>query len=284
MPKRLSSICFAESPFCAVVADTMGDVFRLPLQGNCNLREEKLQEKHLLLGHFSPVTDVSVAKDRMVTCDRDNKIRLSRFPDAHIIDDFLLGHSAFVTCVCWVSESRVMSGAGDGTLRVWDLELDKQCVVHLSEKKNADKTVVISLEISPKNRELVVAVVHEDPDVHILHFLQLSSNGTLRTLPMSSQPVTGACFDDDGILWVSVDGEESVTGYSLELRHEALRLSQCSPSTAILPEDDADLVENEEEDNDTSSNETLRSKWLLQLRKKPIVENWKGKKRKSADC
>ena len=57
----------------------------------------------------------------IITCDRDEKIRVSHFPNAYNIHNFCLGHSDFVTCLEMFHENNMMvSGSGDGTLKVWD--------------------------------------------------------------------------------------------------------------------------------------------------------------------
>lgn len=84
-------------------------------------------EHSLLLGHVSLLTDVKLAKsgERMyvITADRDEHIRVSRgIPQAHIIENFCLGHKEFISRIC-IPESRpelLISGGGDDELYVWD--------------------------------------------------------------------------------------------------------------------------------------------------------------------
>ncbi len=53
----------------------------------------------LLLGHLSMLLDVLVTDCSrfVVTCDRDEKIRVSRYPNAYNIHTYCLGHTEFVT-------------------------------------------------------------------------------------------------------------------------------------------------------------------------------------------
>lgn len=90
-------------------------------------------ELHLILGHVSMLTDlvyVSVPVDAtsgrqrpyIFTADRDEHIRVSRGPpQAHIIENYCLGHTSFVSSLCvpqWAPEYLV-SGGGDNHLIVW---------------------------------------------------------------------------------------------------------------------------------------------------------------------
>ena len=58
----------------------------------------------------------------IITCDRDEKIRVSKFPNAYNIACYCLGHTDFVTNLQVVhnfSENILLSASGDGSLRVW---------------------------------------------------------------------------------------------------------------------------------------------------------------------
>ena len=91
-------------------------------------------EQRLLLGHVSMLTDIVLARPSdkvlsgagqgsyIITSDRDEHIRVTRGPpQTHIIHGFCLGHTEFVSRIClphWQPQTLV-SGGGDGTLRVW---------------------------------------------------------------------------------------------------------------------------------------------------------------------
>ena len=58
----------------------------------------------------------------IITCDRDEKIRVSKYPNAYNIECYCLGHTDFVTNLQVVhnfSENILLSASGDGSLRVW---------------------------------------------------------------------------------------------------------------------------------------------------------------------
>ena len=115
---------------------TMGNREALRQQQRLNhTKSEKKSQRSphkLLLGHVSLLTDVVCAKsfssgcrsrDYILTCDRDEHIRLSRgSPQAHIIESYCLGHTNFVSKLCVLSEHGhlLLSGGGDDYLLLWE--------------------------------------------------------------------------------------------------------------------------------------------------------------------
>ncbi|PNS20181.1 tRNA (guanine-N(7)-)-methyltransferase non-catalytic subunit trm82 [Sphaceloma murrayae] len=87
-------------------------------------------EHKLLLGHVSMLTDLQLAtveiqgklRDFIITCDRDEHIRVSRgIPHAHIIENFCLGHTEFIHRVRLIPKTTLLvSAGGDHWLGVWD--------------------------------------------------------------------------------------------------------------------------------------------------------------------
>lgn len=88
----------------------------------------------LLLGHVSMLTDIALAalsqtsessskmRNYIITCDRDEHIRVSRgLPQAHIIEGYCLGHRDFVSRIL-IPDSfpeMLVSGGGEDQLYVW---------------------------------------------------------------------------------------------------------------------------------------------------------------------
>ena len=77
-----------------------------------------------VLGHLSMLLDITMSPcgKFVITCDRDEKIRVSKFPNAYNIHCYCLGHTDFVTSlqvVPHITENLLLSASGDGTLRVW---------------------------------------------------------------------------------------------------------------------------------------------------------------------
>jgi tRNA (guanine-N(7)-)-methyltransferase subunit TRM82 len=87
-------------------------------------------EHKLLLGHVSLLTDVAIAKlqvhgkrrEFILTADRDEHVRISRFPQAHIIEGYCLGHREFVSKIVIPSWTPgfMVTGGGEPSLKVYD--------------------------------------------------------------------------------------------------------------------------------------------------------------------
>jgi len=59
----------------------------------------------------------------IVTCDRDEKIRISSYPDGYNIRVFCLGHTQFVISLAYDEARKILiSGSGDATVRLWTLD------------------------------------------------------------------------------------------------------------------------------------------------------------------
>lgn len=91
-------------------------------------KSEPTFEHKLLLGHVSMLTDLALittaeGKNYILTADRDEHIRVSRgIPQAHIIENFCLGHTEFISRLCIPKERPdvLISGGGDDSIFVWD--------------------------------------------------------------------------------------------------------------------------------------------------------------------
>jgi len=114
--RRANKVIFDKTSSAILVADKSGDVFRF------DLNSENDQNGQCLMGHLSMLLDIKLSKcgKFIITCDRDEKIRVSHYPNAYNIHNFCLGHTDFVTCIALHQETFLVSGSGDGTLRLWN--------------------------------------------------------------------------------------------------------------------------------------------------------------------
>lgn len=106
------------SKICKVllVSDKAGDVYAsaLPL-----LNDPVFINRHTA----SVITDMALCKSILVTSDRDEKVRVSHFPDVENIQAYCLGHTSVVSSVCIAtidSKTVVLSTGWDHKLIVWD--------------------------------------------------------------------------------------------------------------------------------------------------------------------
>ena len=87
------------------------------------------------LGHLSMLLDITLSPcgKYIISSDRDEKIRVSRFPNAYNIHCYCLGHKDFVTSlqiVPNIQENILLSASGDGTIRVWKYLEGLEVLVH----------------------------------------------------------------------------------------------------------------------------------------------------------
>lgn len=117
--KRVTSVCFAlvegadEPLLVLIAADVVGDATAWSTT--------TAGQSTLLVGHTaSMLTAVKATATALYTADRDEKIRISSFPNTYIVNGYLLGHTAYVTdFVLLEKEGCVVSIGGDHTVRFW---------------------------------------------------------------------------------------------------------------------------------------------------------------------
>ena len=98
-------------------SDKSGDVLSFDL-------EPPSETYTCLLGHLSMLMDVAMSScgKYIITSDRDEKIRVSKYPNAYNIQCYCLGHTDFVTNIQVLpnyQENILLSSSGDGSIRIW---------------------------------------------------------------------------------------------------------------------------------------------------------------------
>lgn len=111
-----SAMRFTQNNQLITISDKSGDVYSFSVS---NSNEPAV----LCLGHLSMLLDLLPTPDSkyILTCDRDEKIRVSHFPNAYNIENYCLGHTAFVSSLTFLAHDNqiLVSTSGDGTLKFW---------------------------------------------------------------------------------------------------------------------------------------------------------------------
>lgn len=99
-----------------LIADKSGDVYKTDFFVETNL---VLTPEDCLMGHLSMLLDIAFVRTQendeyLLTADRDEKIRLSRYPNAYNIQGYCLGHAEFVSHVKLINSNHILSASGDG--------------------------------------------------------------------------------------------------------------------------------------------------------------------------
>lgn len=123
LARGASKVKFTPSGRYIVVGDKSGDVYLFDLQKKDDIGT-------LILGHLSLLLDVLVTPDEkyILTCDRDEKIRVSSFPNGYNIITYCLGHREFVSSIHLLphNDGCLISTSGDATVRFWDYKFGKE--------------------------------------------------------------------------------------------------------------------------------------------------------------
>jgi hypothetical protein len=148
------------------------------LAGADNARDVS-SDCRLLLGHTaSMLTGVRVVatnndsgrtKCRILTSDRDEKVRVSSFPDAFRIEGYLLGHDAFISALDVANDDtghgtpRCVTCSGDGTVRLWDYVQFQEVARYFPENDLVPSRVAIT-----STGDTVAVIYDESPRLDIL--------------------------------------------------------------------------------------------------------------------
>lgn len=92
----------------------------------------------------------------IITSDRDEKIKISQYPDCHEIEAFCLGHTEFVSSINILphDENVLLSISGDGKIKLWnykigtllkDIELDRPGLQLITKKVSSTESHVCAV-------------------------------------------------------------------------------------------------------------------------------------------
>uniref|UniRef100_A0A182JPC6 tRNA (guanine-N(7)-)-methyltransferase non-catalytic subunit wuho n=1 Tax=Anopheles christyi TaxID=43041 RepID=A0A182JPC6_9DIPT len=116
-------VCMKFAPKHGVLFGTdKSDCFEFDVLGKSE------QKSKWILGHMSQILALAVSEDErfIITSDRDEKIKVSSYPDCHNIECFCLGHTEYVGGIEIISNKKFISVSGDRTLRLWDVNAGKE--------------------------------------------------------------------------------------------------------------------------------------------------------------
>uniref|UniRef100_A0A4W3JK56 WD repeat domain 4 n=1 Tax=Callorhinchus milii TaxID=7868 RepID=A0A4W3JK56_CALMI len=175
----------------------------------------------LLSQSYLAIRAVSPDDRYLVTSDRDEKIRVSFLEKPHVIEAFCLGHSEFVSEL-FIPPNHpqlLVSGSGDGTLRLWDFTRGKE--LHCCDLRSLEPWCRGSEEVARGwGWEEGEALACADPvlsfsAVHLVR-LDVDSQQLVHEETLVLEPkVWDVSFDESARLWVlHRDQEQPVTLYT----------------------------------------------------------------------
>ncbi|CAG8639126.1 7922_t:CDS:10 [Acaulospora morrowiae] len=229
--KRAVSIAFDALASRVITADKFGDVLSYPLElpdNECTY--------DLLLGHVSMVTDMVLSHNNkyVITADRDEHIRVSRYPKGYEIESYCLGHTQFLSklhILPW-DTNLLLSAGGDDFIALWDyvpgtliqeLNIKKLIESQMNDEtiENSDiasddteylsKAIAVSSLVCCKVLQHIAVIIEKFPGVIILRWDYEQRCITYKqTLTLCNNPLD-ISYDLRGNLWVASSAEELVT-------------------------------------------------------------------------
>ncbi|KAF8967637.1 WD40-repeat-containing domain protein [Flammula alnicola] len=131
LPKKPTAVAFTADAQTILVSDKFGDIFRQVVHSRLSISHKDAISSHenpsggqLILGHASPLNAFLLTPDEkyIITADRDEHVRVSRYPDGYNIEMYCLGHLKFVSAIHIPKSDHfsLISGGGDPMLKIWD--------------------------------------------------------------------------------------------------------------------------------------------------------------------
>jgi len=246
LPKKAFALLFAQLEIpgetqkedVILVNDKVGDV-----RAYRATAELLSKSSAFLLGHTASVgtcLDLSPDGSCLASGDRDEKVRLSKFPCTLVINAYLTGHDNFISSVTFIQRgTAVLTGSGDGSLALWDAETGAERVKlalplpleakdetkeedgreegskEPSKTRNKATTVPCAVAV---NREETLAVVTLLGRAELLVY-SLPALELVQTLRTPSPPLGAVWLEEGGkeeVLYVTVGAPEYLMAYTLE--------------------------------------------------------------------
>lgn len=196
--RNLSALRFFSDSSSLLVADKTGDVYIF----DCIDAESPGK---WIQGHISQVLDIQMNKeqDYFVTSDRDEKIKVIKWPEHYEIEAFCLGHKEFVSSIEFFElgdKEWLVSGSGDSSLRIWNY-VKGETMHEIPTKSPVGGLFVVPGDYSER---VLVAALLRRPDQ--IEFIEVTRNkegiwGHTTMHVMSSPPdsfLVSVAFDADG--------------------------------------------------------------------------------------
>ncbi|KAN0030908.1 hypothetical protein ACTA71_009555 [Dictyostelium dimigraforme] len=165
-----------------LVSDKCGDVFKYSLvddsKNNIEVasgdksakHDEKESDKNLVFGHYSSIVDIKFSPcfNYLLSADRDEKIRVSHYPNCFDIESFCLGHTKYVTEILLVPgrDDLLISGSGDGTIKLWNWKQGK-CLQTVDFNGKHENAITIPQVFKVDTNQLIFSIENSN-NIYIL--------------------------------------------------------------------------------------------------------------------
>lgn len=284
LPRSASKIRCSPDNSKILVADKSGDALEYDINSD-------VQSSNKILGHLSLLLDILQTNDKkyIITTDRDEKIKVSCYPNTYNIQTYCLGHKEFVNHIELLphNDTYLLSTSGDGMIKIWNhvngtichtIETNKDVnddqlklqfiksmdddgiqvsalpVVHCAVAQLSDAASLVAVTIHTLNEILIYTVHHENE--RFVH--KLKEKLTLEKFPTAIQ-------FENSMLYVYDEHKCSVRVYRV--------------STDDAAAFDAEIKMFKELSDDVVANEANNSIKVLYKRKFDNVQEYQERKK-----
>ncbi|EEB12207.1 conserved hypothetical protein [Pediculus humanus corporis] len=180
--RKASCLCFFPKSNIILLGNKTGFTTFYSFEG------KELSKVNSSLGHNSMLTSALITDNEkyIITSDRDEKIRITNYPNTYNIERFCLGHKQFV---CWLgflpsNKEVLISCSGDGTIKFWNYlngselaEYDCKSEINCKKNNEDNKVVIVKVACCELKSESILAVVeYKSNKVRILKVKSDSTN------------------------------------------------------------------------------------------------------------
>ncbi|KAK6623616.1 hypothetical protein RUM43_009468 [Polyplax serrata] len=139
--------------------------------------DDKLEKIGTSVGHNSMLIDALITHDEkyVITCDRDEKIRITNYPNVYNIERFCLGHTEFVSCLGLLPGDKniLISCSGDGTIRFWDYMsgiqiAEHDCKSNSNSEENKKPAIIKIVQCLVNSVSILAVFEYKSKNVRIL--------------------------------------------------------------------------------------------------------------------
>ncbi len=256
-PKRVGCLAFASVPSgtddgnaaeIIVSADFEGNAIAYPVEAGAS------NVSRLLLGHTaSMLTGLRIVPNstdnttRILTSDRDEKVRVSSFPNTYVVEGYLLGHTEYVSSLD-VSKNDAcpfcVTCGGDGTIRLWDYTTCEELDVVKADRSSSNDgeegkgSVEVPLGVTMNPGGSIVAVIWNDcTRIDLFRVTEQKSLEKIQSVECSKQPLI-ATFLADGNLVVLAKDPAFIVQYKAVLDGDSGR----AVSFSLIADDSSPLI------------------------------------------
>ncbi|XP_077978722.1 tRNA (guanine-N(7)-)-methyltransferase non-catalytic subunit wdr4-like [Glandiceps talaboti] len=243
--KRCTALTFNNKEDYILLTDKAGDVYRFSV-----LEPEKPAD--MILGHLSMLLDVVVSEDDkfVITADRDEKIRVSHYPNGYNIHNYCLAHTDFVSRLMllpWQPEV-LITGSGDGTIRAWNFS-QGQLLDTFKLYTEENQTLAVSCISCSAKHNLAAVLVEKNPTVWVV---QIQGNSP-------KVNISQLCKLDTTVPPWDVSFHDNIMCVLLPNSTKPLSLYKYESDDKVKPM--LTVLSNDRDDEDTRTFQTIRNDW-----------------------